>query len=108
MKQNFLIVAFLIFSLLGGFALKANAQDNPKPEPVLIADETTLNETKTGAKIISFSEIIVEKIRFKFDKQIKRFQWKWAKDRHGSYKHYEILVDREVANQIKEWAKTNL
>lgn len=113
MKQRFLITAFLVFSLLGAFALKSNAQDRDKCPSMpqvkeLIADETTLNETKTGAKIECDNVELANKIMFTFKEDVKRFGWSWRKDRHGAYKHYVIYVDKETGNRIKEWAKTNL
>lgn len=108
MKQRFLITAFLVFSLLGAFAMKANAQDKAPVQKELIADETTLNETKTGARIECDNDALANKIMYAFKEDVKKFQWSWRKDRHGAYKHYVIYVDKETGNRIKEWAKTNL
>lgn len=61
MKSKVLIIAFLIVSLLVDFTLKANAQN-----ATLIADETTLTYTKTGAKIITYSESAFQAISLKW------------------------------------------
>lgn len=65
MKTKVLIIAFLIVSLLGAFTLRANAQDS-----TLIADETTLTYSKTGAKIITYSESAFQAISLKWGAKV--------------------------------------
>lgn len=114
MKKNFLIVAFWIFTLLGAFALKSNAQVRdkcpslPSVDSVLLADETTLTETKTGAKIQCFSDKVHFKLYEKWQHCFIRYSWSWKKDRHGPYKEYVITVSKKDGELIKEWAKNNL
>jgi len=103
MKTKVLIIAFLILSLLGAFTLKANAQDS-----TLIADETNLTYTKTGAKIVSYSELAFQAISLKWGDQFKSINIKYKTDRYGRYKEYSIYLSTELANKIKEWSKTNL
>jgi phosphopantetheinyl transferase (holo-ACP synthase) len=103
MKTKFLIIAFLLFTLLGAFALKANAQDS-----TLIADETTLTYTKTGAKIVSFSEAAFKAISLKWGDEFKSINIKYKTDRYGKYKEYVIYMSQELANNIRQWAKKNL
>jgi hypothetical protein len=133
MKSKFLIIAFLIFSLMAAFALKANAQfakansftvtKEPTKETylahskvatyssfdeVLLADETTITETKTGAKIECSNDKVHYKLYEKWQHTFKRYSWTWKKDRHGTYKFYTITVSQKDGNLIKEWAKTYL
>lgn len=108
MKQKFLIVSFWLFSLMGAFALKAHAQDKTPQQKEVIADETTITETKTGAKIECDNDKLANKLIFAFKEKVKGYGWAWRKDRHGAYKHYVIYVDKETGNKIIEWAKTNL
>lgn len=103
MKTKVLIIAFLIFTLLGAFALKASAQDS-----TLIADETTLTYTKTGAKVVTYSEAAFKAISLKWGEEFKSINIKYKTDRHGKYKEYVIYMSHEVANNIKQWAKKNL
>lgn len=105
MKIKALIIGLLILSLLGAFALKAHAQDSTK---TLIADETWLTYTKTGAKITSYSEFAFKDISLKFGEQFKRISIVYKSDRHGPYKEYSIYLSQGIANKIQEWAKTNL
>lgn len=101
MKTKVLIIAFLIVSLLAAFT--ASAQDS-----TLIADETTLTYTKTGAKIVMFSEDIFQKISLKWGDQFKSITIRYKTDRHGRYKEYVIYTSQELANNIRQWAKKNL
>lgn len=101
MKTKVLIILFLIVSLLAAFT--ASAQDS-----TLIADETTLTYTKTGAKIVSFSEDIFQKISLKWGEEFKSITIRYKTDRHGRYKEYVIHTSQELANNIKQWAKKNL
>ena len=124
MKQNIFIVFFLIVAQIGAFTLKAHAQQLAKSDtwvktwadtasyksvaPELIADETTITYQKNDAKIECDNEEIAQKLLRRYDQIIKRAAWGYKKDRHGSYKHYIIVVGKEDANLIKEWSKTNL
>lgn len=103
MKTKLLIISFLIVALLGAFTLKANAQDS-----TLIADETTLNYTKAGAKITCCNDAVFNAI-FKSHQQLfKRFTCTWKYKNHITYKEYVIYLAKGDADIIKSWAKTNL
>ena|ERR1700749_4848323 len=106
MKAKVLIISLLILSLLAAFTLKA--QDRPDSTKQLIADETWLTYTKTGAKITSYSEMAFKDISLKFGDQFKRISIVYKSDRHGPYKEYSIYLTQELANTIREWAKNNL
>ncbi len=76
--------------------------------PELIADETTITYQKNDAKIECDNEEIAQKLLRRYDQIIKRAAWGYKKDRHGSYKHYIIVVSMSDAELIKNWAKSNL
>lgn len=107
MKSKFLIISFLVFSLMGAFAIKANAQDKTPAQKELIADETALTETKTGAKVECDNDELANKLMYAFKEDIKKFGWSWRKDKYGHYKHYVIYVSKETGNKIREWATKN-
>jgi hypothetical protein len=92
--------------LLAAFC--SQAQDRYDSAKQLIADETWITQLKTGAKITSYSEKAFTDISMKFGDQFKRISIVYKTDRHGPYKEYSIYLTQEVANNIKEWAKTNL
>jgi len=95
------LLAFIILLSIGSVSVKA--QDS-----TLIADETNLTYTKTGAKIVSYSELASQAISLKWGDQFKSINIKYKTDRYGRYKEYSICLSTELANKIKEWAKTNL
>lgn len=103
MKTKLLIISFLIVALLGAFSLKANAQDS-----TLIADETTLNYTKTEAKIECDNEKVFNELFKSHGTLFKRFTCTWKSDRYGRYKHYVVYLSKGDAELIKSWAKVNL
>jgi hypothetical protein len=105
MKAKTLIIALLIAALTGAFTLQANAQDSTK---VLLADETTISYTKTMAKIECDNESIAKAISQKWDQLITRYTCTKKKDRHGEYKHYTFYLNKDDAQYIVKWAKTNL
>jgi hypothetical protein len=95
------LLAFIILLSIGSVSVKA--QDSS-----LIADETNLTYTKTGAKIVSYSELAFQAISLKWGDQFKSINIKYKTDRYGRYKEYSIYLSTELANKIKEWSKTNL
>ena len=120
MKKNTIIIALLIIALISAFSLKSNAQTK-KTSPwlymdtirdisraELLADETTLTETKTGAKIECSNDKVHFKLYEKWQHVFIRYSWSWKKDRHGAYKEYSITVSKKDGDLIKEWAKSNL
>lgn len=113
MKTKLLIISFLILSLLGAFSMKAHSQINASKAADsaiyrLIADETWLTYTKTGAKITSYSEQAFKDISIKFGELFKSITIRYKSDRHGPYKEYVIYLTQDLANNIETWAKTNL
>lgn len=119
MKKNSLILLFWIIALITAFSLHSNGQLVQKLEhasdisitndrPELLADETTITDTKTGARIECSNDKVHFKLYEKWQHTFIRYSWKWKKDRHGAYKEYTITVSEKDANLIREWAKTNL
>jgi hypothetical protein len=123
MKTKLLILSLLIISLICAFAFKGHSQtyvygskegNVSKVIPAdstgkqLIADETWITQLKTGAKITSYSEKAFTDISMKFGNQFKRVSIVHKTDRHGPYKEYQIYLSQEVAENIRNWAKTNL
>lgn len=128
--KHIAIISFLALAQIGAFTLKAHAQLSTSTyavnypntwlkayadtvsyksmTPELIADETTITYQKNDAKIECDNEEIAQKLLRRYDQIIKRAAWGYKKDRHGTYKHYIIIVGKEDANLIKEWAKGNL
>lgn len=122
--KHIAIVSFLIAAQIGAFALKSHAQQLAKADtwvqtwadtascksiaPELLADETTIRYLKNDARIDCDNEEIAQKLLRRYDQIIKRCTWGYKKDRHGEYKHYIIVVNKQDAEVIKLWAKTNL
>lgn len=127
MKPKVLIISFLIVALLGAFT-KVNSQTShvmldSKPLHItgmmtsitscgdssfLLADETTLNYTKTEAKIECDNEKVFNELFKSHGTLFKRFTCTWKSDRYGRYKHYVVYLSKGDAEIIVNWAKTNL
>lgn len=105
MKKNILISAFWIIMLLFAFYLKGHSQCK---DTILIADETTLNYTKTEARIHCSNESVFNEIFKSHGTLFKRFTCTWKTDRHGRYKDYIIYLNKDDAQLIINWAKSNL
>lgn len=120
MKTKVLIVAFLIVSLICAFSFPGHSQAYKDNIPLmssigdtlnskwLIADETRITNTKTGARIMTYSESVFKDISLKFGEEFKRISILYKKDRNGPYKEYNIYLSKETATNIQEWAKSNL
>lgn len=122
MKTNTFIIIGLLLAHIAAFTLKANAQARDKcpsvinsggnvtqilPAPILLADETTLIYQNNGAKIECNNDSIFKKIHETHSQLFKRFTCTWKHD-HGSYKQYIIYINKDDADYIIKWAKTNL
>lgn len=122
MKSKVLIISLLILSLLAAF--KSIAQTKVYPcgngegcasyvisadsGKILIADETFLKFYKTDAKITTTLESVFMDISVKFGLQFKKIMITYKRANGQAYKEYAITISPETANNIKEWAKTNL
>jgi len=109
------IISFLIVAQLGAFYLKAHSQTRDKcpsvvnsADTILLADETTMNYTKTEAKITCDNEQVFSELFKSHGTLFKRFTCTWKTDRHGRYKHYVIYLSQGDGELIRSWAKTNL
>ena len=108
MKAKLLIIGFLIAALIFAFSFTSSAQCATDTSKTLLADETWLTYSKTGAKITSYSESAFTDISLKFGDKFKRISILYKSDRHGPYKEYGIYLTQDVANDIRQWAKKNL
>jgi len=117
MKKNILIVLLLIAAITGAFSLQAHSQvkcsiasknDLLTDSSILLADETTINYCKTVAKIECCNGKIAEIILQKWGQLVIRYNCTRKKDRHGVYKQYNIYLNKEDAQYIVNWSKTNL
>lgn len=108
MKAKVSIITFLIVSLICAFAFTSHAQCSTDTSKTLIADESWLIYSKTGARIMTYSESAFKDISLKFGEEFKRISILYKKDRNGAYKEYNIYLSKETATNIQEWAKTNL
>jgi hypothetical protein len=106
MKTRILIIFLLALSLLAAFCSQAQTKTDSTKQ--LIADETWATQLKTGAKIITYSEGVFKAISLKFGEQFRSIHIYYKNDRNGPYKEYCIYLTQELANNIKDWAKTNL
>ena len=108
MKAKLLIIGFLIVCLICALAFTSHAQCATDTTKTLIADETWVTYSKTGARITTYEESIFKDISLKFGEQFKSIAIKYKTDRNGPYKEYNIYLSKEVATTITNWAKTNL
>jgi len=120
MKKNLLIILLLAISLLSAFW--ATAQDSTNNQggcgtiatiiqdnvPKLIADETWRTYTKTGAKIVTYSESVFKELSLRFGDRFNKITIHRKKDRHGEYKEYTLLTSAQIGAEITNWAKHNL
>lgn len=79
-----------------------------KESKELIADETWITRTKTGAKIQCYNESVFYDLLKSHGTLFKRFTCTWKTDRHGKYKEYVAYLSYEDAQLISKWSKTNL
>lgn len=118
MKKRILIITAVLLANLLALSFKSHAQtyavyksENFRIDTintVLLADETVMKETKTGAKIECSSDHVHFKLYSTWQHCFLRYSWVWKKDRHGVYKQYVISVSKKDADLIKTWAKDNL
>jgi hypothetical protein len=114
MKTKVSICLFWIFALTCAFYMKANAQQRDKcpsvvnSDTLLLADETTLNWVKSGAKIHCTNESVFNELFKSHGTLFKRFTCTWKTDRKGRYKDYVIYLNRDDADYVIKWAKINL
>lgn len=79
-----------------------------KINKVVIADETYLTYTKTGAKITTTLESVFQEISLKFGTEFQKITITYKSANGQRYKEYVILVSEATANNISQWAKKNL
>lgn len=122
MKSKVIIILFLAFALSVAFYITTHGQTYKSTKEFtkcgtvhqrtdttfLIADETFLNYTKTEAKITCTNESVFNEIFKSHGTLFKRFSCTWKSDRHGRYKYYVIYLNKDDADILLQWIKTNL
>lgn len=130
--KHIAIISFLVIAQIGAFTLKAHAQiritdgdkwvstlpkksmgdsihEKSEDYRVLIADETTITYLKNDAKIECNNQEVFYKLFTSYYQLFTRFTATWKVDKIGNaYKHYVIHLNKEDAELVKTWAKTNL
>ncbi len=110
--KHSIIILFLLLAELGAFSLKAHSQEfglKPDTSTVLLADETTLSFTKNEAKIETYNDKIFIKLFIRYSQFLTHFTAHWKVDKRGNpYKQYLLYINKEDANTVIEWTKTNL
>lgn len=123
--KKYLIVLFLVVAQLGAFYLKAHSQtahhfarisgakmDTVKTVTIaneIIADETALSYTAKYAKTECNNDKVFMKLFTTHYQLITHFSATWKVDSRGNaYKRYTLLINKEDAEIIKKWSKTNL
>lgn len=125
MKKNILIIVFLAVCLFVAFATTKAQSDtttykhlcgnnnivpknyNPRAK-ALIADESWLTYTKTGAKIVTTLESVFQDISLKWGAEFTKITITYKHANGQQFKEYVILVSEATANNIQQWAKKNL
>lgn len=112
MKKNLLII------LLATIAMASVAQSKYRPipsysdipigKPILIADETWITYSKTGAKFVSYSDsafwTLYETFKYRFHHP--KIRWKLLKPK--TIRKATASMTTESALLISKWAQTNL
>jgi len=93
MKQLTIFLAFLLI----GFT--ASSQE-------LIADETTLQESKATVKIVSSNYFMPDSILVRFEPVIIRYSVYYKKDRGGRYKEYSITLPIERKEEVIQYIQS--
>lgn len=106
--KKFIIVLLLIVAQIAAFYLKSHSQVAHPTDTILLADETTMNYTKTEARINCSNESVFNEIFKTHGTLFKRFTCTWKTDRHGRYKYYVVYLSKGDAEIIQTWAKTKL
>lgn len=119
MKQKIIIVSFLISSLLCAFSLQAHSQDSLKKYMTangkirmdsvsLLADETTIEYVSRFAIIHCYNDSIAKLIKQKWEQLIYGTHYEKSTGTVGNSTHYTFYLNKDDAQYIVKWAKTNL
>lgn len=119
MKKNLLIILLLTISLVTAFM--ATAQDTnhvrscgtvatviKKDTPQLIADETWLTYLKTGAKVVTYSELVFKDLSLRFGDTFSKISIQRKKGKAGEYKEYTMLMSTHTGLEVANYSKQNL
>lgn len=93
-----MIMKQLLLSALLLWAISAQSQ-------TLIADETTIEETKTSVKISTSNDSIAVRLIRDFESKLSRYTVSYKKDRYGKYKEYVMYWPVEMKEELIVKAK---
>lgn len=98
-KQKALILSVFIF--IGLFSvLSGNAQER---KDSIICDETEYRTTKSGFSIITSNDIVFNKLKEKWNEEIKSYTVKFGFNRHGKDTKYIIFFYPEREKEITDF-----
>lgn len=72
----------------------------------LIADETTMEETKTSVKIVSSNYFMADSVISKFEPHLTRYAVSYKKDRHGRYREITIIIPIERRDDVIKYIQS--
>lgn len=93
MKQLTILLTFFLI----GFT--ATSQE-------LIADETTLQESKTSVKIVSSNYFMPDSVLVRFEPVLIRYSVSFKKDRAGRYREYSITLPIERKDEVVRYIQS--
>lgn len=95
----------LTFALFIGLAFAAQAQTTKK-NTRLVADETTLTETKTTVKVVTSNETIWKYLITKYKSNFSKYTVEFKRDRKGDYNEYTIPFKIEQLPEVEEFLRS--
>lgn len=72
----------------------------------LIADETTLEESKTSVKIVSSNYFMPDSVLVRFEPVLIRYSVAFKKDRAGRYREYSITLPIERKDEVVRYIQS--
>lgn len=113
MKKNVLIIVLLAVFLSSEAQTKSSGEGHvativPLNTPRLIADETWITNTKTGAKIVTYSTAVYDTLLTKFSSLLDSVFVQIKHQNKETYKEYRLSVSKQAGVTITNWAKLNL
>lgn len=119
-KSRLSIIAFLIVPLLCAFTLQASSQQDSLKKYLtangkirmdsayLIADETTIEYVSRFAIIHCYNDSIARLIKQKWEQLIYGTHYEKSTGTVGNSIHYTFYLNKDDAQYIVKWFKTNL
>lgn len=95
------IVFSLFLSAILVTGITSNAQQERKDS--LICDETNWRHTRSGFSIITSNDEVFNKLKEKFEEEIRSYTVRNSFDRHGKSKSYTIFFYPEREKEITDF-----